>query len=114
MLIDNSNGKFKEICKFAEETNQKEQFEQKIASLCAWETGAWYRDEKGKRETRIFPDFAPYSLYFERYIIDENGKERFVGNGGLIYHGKHDGFGSGEGPTFSCCLTPTSGWSIHT
>ena len=35
-------------------------------------------------------------------------------NGGLIYHGKHDGFGSGNAPTFSVCLTPTNGWSVHT
>lgn len=35
-------------------------------------------------------------------------------NGGLIFHGNHDGFGSGKEPTFSVCLTPTSGWPVHT
>jgi hypothetical protein len=35
-------------------------------------------------------------------------------NGGLIYHGKHDNGGDGGSPTFSVCLEPTNGWSIHT
>ena len=35
-------------------------------------------------------------------------------NGGMIYHGPHDGFGNGSGPTFSVSLSPTNGWSIHT
>lgn len=35
-------------------------------------------------------------------------------NGGLIFHGSHDGYGSGSAPSFSCTLTPTDGWSIHT
>jgi len=35
-------------------------------------------------------------------------------NGGLIFHGPHDGHGSGAAPALSCCLTPTDGWEIHT
>lgn len=35
-------------------------------------------------------------------------------NGGLLYHGNHDGFGSGEAPTLAVTLNPTDGWSIHT
>jgi hypothetical protein len=34
--------------------------------------------------------------------------------GGLLFHGPHDGFGSGSGPTFAVSLSPTVGWSIHT
>ncbi len=45
---------------------------------------------------------------------DETPKWSFLYNGGLIYHGPHDGGGNGGAPTFSVCLTPTSGWSIHT
>jgi hypothetical protein len=60
-------------------------------------------------ETKLMPDFAPYSFYFERF---SNGK--FVSNGGIIFHGIHDGFGSGQAPTFSVCLEKTSGWAIHT
>lgn len=35
-------------------------------------------------------------------------------NGGILFHGKRDGFGSGSAPTFAVTLTPTSGYSIHT
>ena len=34
--------------------------------------------------------------------------------GGLIYHGQHDGFGDGSGPTFSVTISKSTGWSIHT
>jgi hypothetical protein len=34
--------------------------------------------------------------------------------GGLLFHGPHDGFGSGGAPTFAVTLTPTFGWKIHT
>lgn len=35
-------------------------------------------------------------------------------NGGIIFHGSHDGYGSGSAPTFSVCINPTDGYSIHT
>jgi hypothetical protein len=45
-------------------------------------------------------------------VVD--GNTRMVMNGGLLYHGSHDGFGSGSGPTFAVTLSPTDGWSVHT
>lgn len=51
------------------------------------------------------------SFYF---IVKRGPNGPTLMNGGLIYHGPHDGFGSGSAPTFSACLTPTTGWSIHT
>ena len=57
----------------------------------------------------IFQDFAPYSFYF---IREKNNIP--ISNGGIIFHGKHDGFGSGSAPTFSVSLTKTNGWQIHT
>lgn len=38
----------------------------------------------------------------------------FRGNGGIIFHGRHDNGGDGGAPTFSVCMEPTNGWSIHT
>lgn len=34
--------------------------------------------------------------------------------GGLIFHGSHDGGGDGGPQSFSVCLSPVDGWSIHT
>lgn len=58
----------------------------------------------------LYKDFAPLSLSF--ILRDEDGVA-FM-NGGVIFHGEHDGGGSGGAPTFSVSLTPTSGWSLHT
>lgn len=62
-------------------------------------------------QTNISTDFAPYSFYFVKCDI-ATGK--VIMNGGIIFHGSHDGYGSGQSPTFSVCLEPTTGWSIHT
>ena len=35
-------------------------------------------------------------------------------NGGIIYHGKRDGFGGGDGPTFSVTIDKAEGYRIHT
>lgn len=58
---------------------------------------------------KIATDFAPRSFGFTRYVNDNP-----TTSGGIIYHGKHDGYGSGGAPTFSVSMTPTTGWSIHT
>ena len=61
----------------------------------------------------LSPDFAPHSFEFaiERSVND--GWEATL-IGGLLFHGPHDDFGSGSGPTFAVSLTSTVGWSIHT
>lgn len=58
----------------------------------------------------ICTDFDELSFYF--YEVRGDGSQGL--NGGIIFHGKRDGFGSGQGPTFSVCLEPTDGYSIHT
>lgn len=64
---------------------------------------------------RLFRDFAPLSFEFVMYRREEPGRDaRIWFNGGLIFHGAPDGYGSGAAPTFSVTLTPTDGWSIHT
>jgi hypothetical protein len=59
----------------------------------------------------LYSGFAPHNLYFE---ITMN--EKFILNGGFIFHGQHDGYGNGGAPTFSVCIDPDNkpGWSIHT
>lgn len=68
-------------------------------------------DENHGTETEIFTDFAPRSFYFVRKM-----QGQFRGNGGIIFHGRHDGFGSGQAPSFSVSLdnSPVSRWEIHT
>lgn len=54
-------------------------------------------------------DFAPFSFSFA--IVRE---EKTILNGGVIFHGPHDGNGSGSAPTYSVSLSPSTGWQIHT
>jgi hypothetical protein len=63
-----------------------------------------------KGKARLWLDFAPLS--FEFVIIRGNGVPWI--NGGIIFHGQHDGYGSGGAPTFSTCVNPEDGWSVHT
>ena len=62
----------------------------------------------------LYSDFAPYSFGFQGFIKDKDGIWRPWTVGGLIFHGKHDNGGDGSAPTFSVCLEPTDGWSLHT
>ena len=68
-------------------------------------------DENCESETNIVKDFAPHSFYFVRQKHGE-----FRGNGGIIFHGKHDGFGNGGAPTFSVSIgnSKETRWEIHT
>jgi hypothetical protein len=103
MIIDKSNGILAEIKAFAKEKNLLENFNNTFSRLENY-------SDKGNT-VNLYSGFAPHSLYFE---ITMN--EKFVLNGGLIFHGSHDGFGSGDAPTFSVCIDPDNkpGWSIHT
>ena len=103
MIIDNNNGRLAEIKAFAKENNLLENF---------IETFSWLKTYSDKGYTvTLYSDFAPYSLYFEITM-----SEKSILNGGFIFHGPHDGYGSGIAPTFSVCIDSDNkpGWSIHT
>ena len=59
---------------------------------------------------RIGCDFDELSFSFREILPD--GREGICG--GIIFHGERDGFGSGNGPTFSVTLDKTEGYQIHT
>jgi hypothetical protein len=103
MIIDNSNGRLAEIKAFAKEHDLMESFNNTFSRLENY-SGKGY-------EVSLYSDFTPLSLEF---VIKE--KERFVLNGGFIFHGKHDKYGNGGAPTFSVslCQDKITGWSIHT
>jgi hypothetical protein len=69
-------------------------------------------DDNMETETSIYNDYVPRSFYFLRK--DKN--DRTSGNGGIIFHGPHDGYGSGAPPTFSVSINDSkkTRWEIHT
>lgn len=90
---------FDKVLAFAQETKQVESLRNAISRLG--------RDEND--ELFLYKDFAPYSFEF---VLKRKGEALF--NGGIIYHGSHDGGGNGDAPTYSVSLSPTQGWSVHT
>ena len=103
MISDLTNGRLAEIQAYAKQHNLEESLSKAYSRL--------ERYSNDGCEVSLYNDFAPFSLYFE---ISSNGK--FMLNGGMIFHGPHDGYGSGGAPTFSVCLErdAVSGWQIHT
>ena len=101
MIVDKTNGRLNEIKTFAKENNMLESFNKAFSRLENYLA-------KGYQVT-LYSDFAPLSMEFS---ITNQGKH--VLNGGFIFHGPHDGYGSGSAPTFSVSLTKEVGWSIHT
>lgn len=100
-VINETGDYYKDVIAFAEKMNLLESFDEAMNSM--------RRKTKNGYTVKIYRDFAPYSFSFVQYY---NGKE--AGNGGIIYHGPDDNFGSGGAPTFSVSLDNKHGWSVHT
>lgn len=108
---------FDEVVAFAKKTNLYEGDTQatlrsRLDYLAGY--GGKKTDGTDKTRVRLFKDSAPYSFGFVIEAQDANGEWTLWFHGGLLYHGPHDGHGSGSAPTFAVSLTPTTGWSIHT
>ena len=101
-LTDLTNGKLELARAFADKIGKRANLEDNLQYLD--------RLARDGRTVKLFSDFAPQSFYF---VIETQEGHQWM-NGGVIFHGDHDGYGSGEAPTFSCCLEPTDGWQIHT
>ncbi len=103
MITDYSKGRLAEIKAFAKENNLLESFNNTFSRL-------EHYSKQGFNVT-LYSDFAPLSMEFS---ITENNK--LILYGGFIFHGPHDGYGSGAAPTFSVCIDPDDkpGWRIHT
>jgi hypothetical protein len=71
-------------------------------------------DGSDRMRVRLMPDGAPMSFYFVIEKRNDAGEWRTLFNGGLLFHGRHDGHGTGADPTLAVTLTPVSGWSLHT
>jgi hypothetical protein len=117
MLIIENYAHFHEVVAFAKKIDLYE--EKKNNSLQARleylkNYGGKDGDGSDRSRVRLSKDFSPYSFYFVIEQKDRDGEWIPWLHGGLLYHGPHDGHGSGAAPTFAVSLTPTTGWSIHT
>jgi hypothetical protein len=110
MLEIQNQEHFNKVKAFAESTGRMEQLQDKLNYLDTYAD----HERQGLTKCVISYDWAPYSFSFLMMRRDENGEYQPWFNGVLIFHGSHDNGGDGGSPTFSVCVNPTDGWSIHT
>ena len=103
MISDQTNGGLQKAFELAAKLNLTQSLENGLAGIT--------KHARPGYSVKLYQDFAPYSFQF---AVVDNSTSRCVFNGGLIFHGNHDGFGTGSAPTFSVSLTAEPGWQIHT
>ena len=113
MLIIQDQKHFEEVVAFAKKNNMYD-VDEPGALKRRLDYLENYGGDPQTVRARLFKDFAPYSFGFVLEKKSATGDWATWFEGGLLYHGAHDGNGSGSAPTFAVTLTPTSGWSIHT
>ena len=95
---------------FADKIGLRDQLEDKLRCLDEYAE----HGDRGRTCCTLYPDGAPHSFGFVMTLRGEGSIYKTWFNGGLLFHGPHDGGGSGAAPTYAVCLQPTVGWSIHT
>lgn len=117
MLVIENQPFFEDVVAFAKkvdlyDTDSNASLKSRLDYLARY--GGKKPDGTDKTRVRLFKDGAPHSFGFVIESQGANGEWTTWFHGGLLYHGPHDGHGSGAAPTFAVSLTPTTGWSIHT
>lgn len=109
-MIDQTNGALEKAKIFANEIGMLDNLLGRLKRLDI------RTENRPNTVVELYDDFAPYSFAWAWLNTTKSPGEpgRIIMNGGLIFHGRHDGGGNGGPPTFSVSLTPTTGWSIHT
>ena len=98
----------------ADKLGKRDKLEKELAYLDAYACNEEDDPEHTNTECVLTKDFAPLSFNFTINKKQDDGSYQPWFFGGLIFHGNHDGGGNGGAPTYSVCLTPQDGWSIHT
>lgn len=119
MLIIENQKHFDEVVAFAKKVGLYEDdgtTNNALSNRLKYLDGYGGKDSDGNDRMRVHltPDFAPFSFFFVIEKKNDAGEWRALFNGGLLFHGRHDGNGSGSTPTFATTLEPTVGWSVHT
>ena len=113
-MLDIENQEYlDEVMEFAKQSDQIESLQRQLDYLNGY---AIHEDgDPARTKCILYKDSAPYSFGFTMMMRKEPADEyKQWFQGGLIYHGNHDGFGDGTAPTFSVSLSKTQGWEIHT
>lgn len=109
-IVESVQEYFDGVKAYAEEIGLKDNLQKSLDYL---NTYAEHGD-RGKTRCKLFQDFAPHSFQFTMELRREDGEYRTWFFGGCIFHGPHDGHGSGAFPTLSVTLNHCHGWQIHT
>lgn len=96
---------------FAEQHGLGQQLKDQLDYLDKYGSGLSHRTR-----CTFFYDSAPHSFIVLMEVRDMPGSSewRKCWEGGFMFHGPADGYGSGAGPTHAVCVNATHGWSVHT
>jgi len=113
MLVISEEAKdhFEEVRVWAVKNGLAGRFDEGLCRLHLY--GCDWLDQERCRVT-LYKDFAPQSFQFSIEFRQADGSYRQSLNGGFIFHGPHDGFGSGSAPSFAVSLDKSVGWQMHT
>ena len=117
MLIIEDQKYFDEVVAFAKdaglyENEKNDSLKNRLDYLAKY--GGKKSDGTDKTRVRLFKDFAPRSFGFVIESETSDGEWSTWFHGGLLFHGHHDGNGSGAAPTLAVTLMPVVGWAVHT
>ena len=96
---------YNQVCEEAARLGMLEQLIEKLVQIGG---------DKDTVRCVLFKDFAPLSFAFNLERKGKDGEYHHMMNGGLIFHGNHDGNGNGGAPSFSVNTSGESGWQVHT
>ncbi len=119
MLLIENKAYYDEVVAFAKNAglyddpgNKNEALANRLAYLESY--GGKDKNGEDRSRVRLYKDAAPYSFGFIIQQKNAEGEWAYLFEGGLLFHGSHDGNGNGSAPTFAVSLTPCVGWAIHT
>lgn len=101
---------FEKVQEFAKENG----LDKKLQETLSYLDGYAGRD---RTVCELSRDFAPQSFRFAMYQNKEGKDPAYWFNGAVIFHGPHDGGGSGGAPTYSVCVSSEDEkphWQVHT
>jgi len=111
VIRDEIKDYFQEVSDFAYKNGLSGKFNLAMMNLHLY--GCDWHDTEKCRIT-LGRDFAPYSFSMLIEKLTPEGNYAPILNGGVIFHGPHDGFGDGSAPSFSVSLSGEVGWEMHT
>jgi hypothetical protein len=110
-IIDREH--FAKVIEFSKKVGLEKNLQENLDFLASYACNNGEEFDETKTRCDLYKDIGTepsfYFIMYKRTGKGESQEYKKWFNGGCIFHGPHDGFGSGSAPTFSVCLNHTLG-----